>query len=306
MRALLIVNPGAGGAGPRVREVLVGALGSALKLEVATSNRRGNAVELAHQAAIDGLDLVVALGGDGTVNEIVNGLLADGPAESRPALAVVPVGSTNVFARVLGLPRDPVEATAEILTAIRTDRSRLIGLGRLDERWFTCCAGIGLDAEIVRRVERRRRHGDRASGPGYVRAAVAQFATAICRRDAPLTLTSPGAEPLTGLYATFIANAAPWSYLGARPVNLCPGASFDTGVDVLGLTRIGLSTLRSLQRALTTESGPRGRGILSWHDESDFVLTGDRPLAVQVDGEYIGERESVHVQAVPRAMRVIS
>lgn len=306
MRALLIVNPGASGAGPRVREVLVGALGSAVKLDVATSNRRGHAIELAHQAALDGLDLVVALGGDGTVNEVVNGLLSDGPAAVRPTLAVVPAGSTNVFARVLGLPRDPVEATAEILAAIRADRSRLIGLGRLDERWFTCCAGIGFDAEIVRRVERRRRHGDRASGPGYVRAALAQAATAKVRRDAPLTLTRPGADPVTGLYAGFLANAAPWSFLGARPVNLCPRASFDTGVDLLGLTRLGLGTLRSLQQALTTDAGPRGRGILSWHDESDFMLAGDRPLAVQVDGEYIGERESVHVQAIPRALRVIN
>lgn len=305
MRALLIVNPGAGGAAPRVREVLVGALNSALKLDVAVSERRGHTVELAHQAAVDGLDVVVALGGDGTVNEVVNGLLADGPAAVRPALAVVPVGSTNVFARVLGLPRDPVEATGEILTAIRAGRSRLVGLGRLDERWFACCAGIGFDAEVVRRVERRRRHGDRASGPAYVRAAVAQFATAIRRRDAPLTLTRPGAEPVPGLYAVFVANAAPWSYLGSRPANLCPEASLDTGLDVLGLNRLGLRTLGSMRQVLTTDRGPQGHGTLTWHDEPDLVIAGDRPLAVQVDGEYLGERESIRLQAAARALRVI-
>jgi len=305
MRAMLIVNPSAGGAAPRVREVLAGALGSALKLDVAISARRGHAIELAHQAAVDGLDVVVALGGDGTVNEVINGLLADGPSASRPALAVVPIGSTNVFARVLGLPRDPVEATGEILTAVRTGRSRLIGLGRLDERWFTCCAGIGFDAEIVRRVERRRRHGDRASGPAYVGAAFVQFATAIRRRDAPLTLTCADADPVTGMYAVFVANAAPWSYLGSRPANLCPQASFDTGLDVLGLNRMGLSTLRPVQQILTSDRGPRGRGILTWHDESDLVLAADRPLAVQVDGEYLGERESIRLQGVPRALRII-
>jgi len=306
MRALLIVNPGAGGTAPRVREVLAGALGSILKLDVATSARRGHAIDLAHQAAVDGLDAVVALGGDGTVNEVVNGLLSDGPAAVRPALAVVPVGSTNIFARVLGLPRDPVEATGEILTAIRAGRSRLVGLGRLDERWFTCCAGIGFDAEIVRRVERRRRHGDRASGPAYVRSASAQFVTAMRRQDRPLTLYRPGADPVTGLFAAFVANAAPWSFLGSRSVNLCPQASFDTGLDLVALSRMGLfSMLRSVRQMLTTDAGPRGRGVLAWHDESDLAVAGDRPLAVQVDGEYLGERESIRLRAVPRALRVI-
>ena len=118
------------------------------------------------------MDLVVTLGGDGTVNEVVNGLLHDGPDEKVPALGVVPGGSTNVFARALGLPRDAVEGTGALLDALDRDRARLVGLGRADGRYFTFCAGFGLDAEVVRKVERLRLRG-RVSTPGlYMRTPV--------------------------------------------------------------------------------------------------------------------------------------
>ena len=111
MRALLVVNPKATATSARVRDVLIRALGSDLKLDVAETQRRGHAIALAEQAAADGLDLVVALGGDGTMNEVVNGLMRLPDPAARPALAVVPGGSANVFSRVLGQPLDPVEAT---------------------------------------------------------------------------------------------------------------------------------------------------------------------------------------------------
>src|SRR3954451_19353206 len=162
MRGLLVVNPKATATTTRTREVLLRALGSDLKLDVAETARRGHARDLARQATDDGLDVVVALGGDGTVNEVVNGLLANGPGPDVPSLAVVPGGSTNVFTRTLGLAQEPVEATGEILDALRTGSRRIIGLGRISEttddpnpdaaRWFTFCAGLGLDAEVVREV----------------------------------------------------------------------------------------------------------------------------------------------------------
>src|SRR5262245_43901699 len=118
MRALLVVNPKATTTSERTRDVLTHALANSLKLEVAATQYRGHAGDLARQAVSDGsVDVVVALGGDGTVNEVVNGLLAHGPSERVPQLAVVPGGSTNVFARALGLPNDAVEATGALLNA---------------------------------------------------------------------------------------------------------------------------------------------------------------------------------------------
>src|SRR5215218_4966343 len=158
MRALLVVNPFATTTSARTREVLASALEGELKLDVVRTDRRGHAADLARQARVEGLDVVVALGGDGTVNEVVNGLLGrDGPGDDVPALAVVPGGGTNVFARALGIPRDPVEATGALLDALREHRRRSIGLGLAGDRWFTFNAGMGWDAEVVARVDRRRR-----------------------------------------------------------------------------------------------------------------------------------------------------
>src|SRR5205823_1644621 len=189
MRALLVVNPKATTTTRGAREVLVRALASELKVDVVETGYRGHAAALALRAARDGVDLVAALGGDGTINEVVNGLLTDGPGPGTPALAIVPGGSTNVFSRALGQSQNPIEATADILDALRAAAGgeqegtagrvaglgRPIGLGKAGSRWFTFSAGLGFDAEVVHRMERRRRAGRPISHMRYVRAAVSQF-----------------------------------------------------------------------------------------------------------------------------------
>src|SRR4051795_7241688 len=182
MRALVVVNPAATATTPKGRDVLVRALASELKVDLVETERRGHGRELGRRAVEDGVDVVVTLGGDGTVNEVVNGLLADGPAEELPALPVVPGGSTNVFSRALGRSRNPVEATAEILDSLRAGRTRLVSLGTASAtgtrtapvsgadpghaaeaaaadaavhdgwtapRWFVFAAGLGFDAEVI-------------------------------------------------------------------------------------------------------------------------------------------------------------
>ena len=176
VRALLVVNPAATTSTPRSREVLKRALASEMKVDVAETSHRGHAAALAVRAMREGLDVVVALGGDGTVNEVVNGLLTDGPKPDLPALAVVPGGSTNVFARAIGLPTHPFDATGAILEALRAGRSRRIGLGLADDRYFTFNAGLGFDAEVVHRIEKRRRAGEQTSHARFVRAALAHYA----------------------------------------------------------------------------------------------------------------------------------
>ncbi len=234
MRALLVVNPKATTTTERTRDVLVHALSSDLKLDLVATQHRGHALELARQARRDRLDVVVTLGGDGTVNEVVNGLLEDGPGPDVPALALVPGGSANVLARALGLPPDPVEATGQLLEAIAEERTRAIGLGTADDRWFTFCAGLGLDAEVIAAVERARARGVRATPALYVRSAIREFFRSTDRDDPLLTLEAPGQDPVHEIFLAIVQSTSPWTYLGGLPVNPCPQASFDTALSLTG------------------------------------------------------------------------
>lgn len=272
MRALLVVNPAATTTSARTRDVLIHALASEMKLEAVTTEYRGHARDLGRQAAeSDDVDLVVALGGDGTVNEVVNGLLHNGPdPEGLPGLAVVPGGSTNVFARALGLPNDAVEATGALLDALREGSERTVGMGiaagtpgtedeGVPERWFTFCAGLGFDAGVVGRVEQQRERGKKSTHALYLRQVVRQFIQEPNRRHGTITLERPGEDPVTDLVLSIVCNTAPWTYLGNRPVYAAPKASFDTGLDVLGLSRMSTVAVARYATQLLTSSPERGR-----------------------------------------------
>lgn len=304
MRALLVVNPKATTTSARARDVLAHALASEVKLDVVETTHRGHATELAAQAAVDGLDVVVALGGDGTVNEVVNGLLHDGRRPGLPALAVVPAGSTNVFARALGLPNSAIEATSVLLQALLQDRRRTLGLGLAHDRWFTFNAGLGVDAGAVRRVEKARARGRTATQPLYMRAAVREFFTGP-HREHGITIERPGCDPVEVALA-LVCNTDPWTYLGERPVRPCPDASFDSGLDVLGLTSAPVGpTLRTLSQILSKDARPHGKRVVLLHDVAELTLRSTVPLPLQVDGDDVGDRERVVLRAVPDALDVI-
>jgi diacylglycerol kinase family enzyme len=321
MRALLVVNPAATTTSARVREVIGTALSSDLKLEVATTEYRGHARDLARRAAESGeVRVVVALGGDGTVNEVVNGLLHHGPdPDGLPRLAVVPGGSTNVFARALGLPNDPVEATGALLDALRADSSRTVGLGLVsgtegteDEgvpsRWFTFCAGLGFDAGVVGRVEQQRELGKRSTHALYLRQVARQFLADPHRRHGTITLERPEQDPQSGLTMAIVCNTAPWTYLGNRPVYASPEASFDTALDLLAVRKMStMSATRYATQLLrsTPERGLTGKNALTLHDLTDFTLQSQAPLPFQVDGDHLGLRTSATFTGVRRALRVI-
>jgi diacylglycerol kinase family enzyme len=302
-----VVNPKATTTSERSRDVLVRALRSEVDLAVAYTRRRGHAADLAREAAGDGVDLVVTLGGDGTVNEAANGLMAGGDkADDRPALAVVPGGSTNVFARAVGMPRDWADGAGVILEAIREERSRLVSLGRADDRYFTFCAGLGIDAEVIRRVERARQRGRISTPALYLRSTLAQYFLETDRRHPPITLERPAERPEVGLSTIIVQNATPWTYLGQRPVNPCPDASFDTGLDVMALRALQVpSTTRAVRQILATRPRPHGKRVLGLHDLDTFTLRSDRPMAFQLDGDYVGEREKVDFQSIPEALRIV-
>lgn len=321
MRALIVVNPAATTTSARTRDVLIHALASDLKLDVATTEYRGHARDLARQAAEGGThELVVALGGDGTVNEVVNGLLHSGPdPDALPRLAVVPGGSTNVFARALGLPNDVVEATGALLDALRDGTERTVGLGlaagtpgTADEsvpaRWFTFCAGFGFDAGVIGRVEQQRERGKRSTHALYIRQVARQFLGDPHRREGTITLKRPDEDPVEGLVVSIVCNTVPWTYLGNRPIYALPDASFDTALDVLGLSKLSMPAATRYVTQLLTSSpdrGPRGKHAVSLHDLTDFTLQSQAPLPFQMDGDHLGLRTSVTFTGVRRALRVI-
>jgi diacylglycerol kinase family enzyme len=314
VRALLIVNPRATSTTRLRRDVIASALASAVKLEVVETRYRGHATTLAASARNEGFGLVLTLGGDGTVNEAVNGMLSVTQADHRPAaaelpaLAAIPGGSGNVFAGALGLPRDPIDATGQILRALEEGRERTIGLGDADGRYFTFNSGLGLDAEVVRAVQGLRAHGRPASTSLYLRLALRQFYAQTDRSHPAIWVDPADGKPEGPVFLVIVSNTAPWTYLGGREVNANPQARFDAGLDVFTLRHMSsFSTLYALSQMLTTKGGElHGRRILALHDQPSLTLRSDRPVAFQIDGEYVGERELVRLRSVPNALRVVA
>ena len=319
MRVLVVSNPRATATTARQRDVLVHALAANTKLSVEETANRGHAAALACRAMRDGVDVVVALGGDGTVNEVVNGLLTDGVHDGVPALGVVPAGSTNVFARALGLPNDPVESTSVLLDALDAGRRRRIGLGLADDRWFLFAAGLGYDAAVVTGVEAHRRRGAKSTHALYVRTSIRTFFQQD-RRHPAITLQRPDGSTVEDLYMALITNCDPWTFLGDRPISPTPQASFDSGLDVYARTRMGApgilwSVARMLRRELPSGAEPAGGkaprvpkpksyGARVEHDLTSLELRTSRPVPFQVDGDALDERTSIVFRGVPNAISV--
>jgi diacylglycerol kinase family enzyme len=303
MRAVLVVNPQATATTPAGRDVLAHALASAVKLDVIETDYRGHAMAAAAQAAQDGVDLIVAHGGDGTVNEVVNGLMqGSSPSGQPPMLGVVPGGSANVFARALGLPRQPVEATHVLLTALEAGRTRRVGLGTADGRWFTFNAGVGWDADVVAGVDRKRA---KQTSP-YLYASQALACYLRSAGDQPrLTIELPGEEPSHELRMAFVSNTDPWTYLGRRPVHLNAGCTFDGGLGLYALHTLRLPTvLRHLRQAVSKRGEQHGGKLLRRDDVTRVKVISEQPVRLQVDGDLVGWRTAVEFVSRPSALTV--
>jgi diacylglycerol kinase family enzyme len=305
VRALLIINPRATAMTGRDAGLVVRALGSRLELDTRQTQYRGHAGELAATSAAEGYELVVVFSGDGTVNEVVNGLMRI--TGERPALAPIPGGGANVFARTLGLPADASGAVQHILDALAAGTRRKIGLGQAGDRYFTFSAGLGIDAEVMADIEKQRARGRRASVAAYLRTTVRRYYETDRRRPA-LTLRTPGRPPVSGLFMGVVTNSSPWTYLGSHPVRLAH-ADFSSGLDLFALRRMRtLTTLAALGQMMQpahTEL-PSGRDIVSAAALSELAFDAVRPMAFHIDGEYLGQRESVAFRFVPDAVCVVA
>ena len=304
MRGLLIVNRNATSMTATVTDLAVRTLAGVLDLDVERTQYRGHAREL---AAATTADLVIVHGGDGSINEVVNGLMGLNSAD-RPLIAVIPGGGANVLARALGLPLDAAAAIRRVREAVAAGRHRTIGLGLADDRYFTFSAGLGWDAEVVREVDRLRAQGRRESVPLFLRTMVHQYYAGTDRRRPALTVERDGEPPVSGLFMTIVTNRSPWTYLGNRPLLPVPNPDFNSGLGLLALQRLRLTTvLNAVGQMLYVRSRPpRGRNLLSVLGSESLTLRSARPIALQADGEYLGETEAVKFQFVPHALRIVA
>jgi diacylglycerol kinase family enzyme len=302
MLVALIVNPQATRVSERVRGQVTAALAAEHKVRVHLTGQPGHGGEVTRRAVDDGAELVVVLGGDGTVNEVVNGLSA-----SSVPLGLAGGGKTNVFARGLGLPSDTSRACGRLLELLRAGTTRRVSLGSADGRAFTFGAGLGLDGAIVREVERRRRARQLYGDPAYVAAGLKTLFLTYDRQRPHLKVKRPpGKASLTGFFA-MVSNGDPFTYLGRRPFRPTPLATWEGGLDVLvGQTM----SAPAIARALTGMLSPRPRASYPrfpvLHDERSFVLESDVPLAFQLDGEYLGDHTRVEFRLQEHVLEVVA
>jgi diacylglycerol kinase family enzyme len=301
VRILLVVNASASSVTARGRVVIQKALSADHEVTVAETTRRGNATRLAQSAAAAGTDVVVALGGDGTLNETANGLVG-----TDCALAALPGGSTNVFARTLGLPNDPVEATAPLLDALDRRSIRRIGLGSVNGRHFLFHTGVGFDAAVVERVEKRASLKRYAGHPLFIWATMATWARGYDRRHPHFRVQFPDGATIDDGYFTLVQNTDPYTFLGNRAMHVS-GASLDTPLATLTLRSLRLPTL------LGVLGGALGVGRrIRTHRNVDvreglqgLVVTSDRPVPYQVDGDHLGEVTRLDFRYEADAIRLV-
>lgn len=315
MRAVLIVNPNATSTTPAGRDLLAHALESRVDLTVTHTEFGGHAVEIAEAAKRDGVDVIIVHGGDGTVNEVVNGLLgppgASRPApDSLPAVAVVPGGAANVFARALGISPDPIEATNQLIDLLSDRRQgmpwRCIGLMDCGERWAVFTAGMGVDGDVVAAVEAQRAKGRTVTAARYIRIAVREM-VGNARREPQLTLHLPGREPVGGVHFAFVSNASPWTYANARPIFTNPDTTFEGGLGLFAITSMNvLANLRVVRQMWSKNPKISAKHLIRDDDLSWVRITADQPIACQVDGDFLGMRTDMTFASAPEALPVVA
>jgi diacylglycerol kinase family enzyme len=303
-RMLVIVNPYATTMSVRLKQLVVYALQGRFEVEAVDTQRKGHAIELCQAAAEEGYDVVVAFGGDGTVNEAANGL-----AGSATVLTCLPGGATNVYCRMLGIPTDVVDATEHLLARADAWAPRSVDVGRVNDRWFTFSAGAGLDATVVERVDGHPRLKARFGPWYYAQAAVATFLRHYVVNPPRVVASAAGRE--TRGVSVFVQNAQPYTYFRRRPVNLSTGAHLESG-DLSGavLTRANALDVPTLALRLLAQRMRVGahRRVHAFDGLQGLRVRSfdERPVPVQVDGDFIGHHEEAVFSVLPAGLKVLN
>ncbi|MEX2626229.1 MAG: diacylglycerol kinase family protein [Ilumatobacteraceae bacterium] len=304
MRILLVVNSFASSVTARNTVIVHRQLSHGHEVELVETNRRGHATRFAHDAARRGVDIVIGYGGDGTMNEVATGI-----AGTDTALGVLPGGSTNVFARTLGMPNDPIAAVDQLVAGIDADDIRPIGLGRVNGRFFCFHTGLGYDAAVVRDVERRGGLKRWIGHPLFMYSAMATWARGYDRRRPHFSMSADDGRHLDDGFFAVVLNTNPYTYLGNRPLDLVPNATLDTPLAVVTFRSL---RARAIVRALS--SAMRGGGIspgghlASWSDVRHLdveLVDGAEPFPYQVDGDHLGDTSHLEIDHVPEAVRLV-
>ena len=303
-RMLIIVNPYATTVSDRLKNLVVYALRGSYEVDAIDTEARDHATELTRDAAREGYDVVVAFGGDGTVNEAANGLLG-----SDVPLCCLPGGRTNVYCRMLGIPHDVVDATEHLLRIADDWHPRRVDIGRVGERAFLFSAGVGLDASVVERVDAHPRLKARLGEWYYTWTGLQTFNRRYLVRPPRLEVTIDD-EVVTGVTA-IVQNGSPYTYFGQRPVEMGEGATLDSG-DLSGvvLTRaspVDVPTI--IWRALSARARlGRHRRVHPFAGVEGLRVrsSDDRPLPLQVDGDYIGTVSGADFTVVPEGLLVVA
>jgi diacylglycerol kinase family enzyme len=303
-RMLIIVNPYATTVSDRLRNLVVYALQGRFEVDAVDTEARGHATELCREAALEGYDVVVAFGGDGTVNEAANGLLG-----SPTPLCCLPGGSANVFGKMLGIPGDVVDATEHLLAMADDWRPRRVDLGVVNGRCFTFASGLGLDASVVERVDANPRMKARLGPYFFTWVAVTTFARRYLLRPPRLEVDAAG-KTLEGVTA-IVQNGSPFTYFQDRPIEIADDAALDSGVLAGGvLHRATLVSMPFIARRAFSRRArvARHRQVTGLADLSELTVRSadGRPLPLQVDGDYLGEVTEARYSILPDALTVVA
>jgi diacylglycerol kinase family enzyme len=286
VRVLLIVNATASSVTARSRVIIQKALGADHDLEVVETSRRGHAARLARGAAAEGVEVVAVLAGDGTLNEAADGLVG-----TDTAIAPLPGGSTNVYARSLGIPDDPIEAAGELLDALDRKSFRRIGLGRIGDRHFLFHCGVGFDAAVVEAVERRAAFKRYAAHPLFVMAAFDTWLRTYDHSHGRFAVTFPDGETVPDATFIIVSKVSPYTFLGHRPITVAPAATLDSALSFTVIrARHTPSILSIAARAfVSTKALHRQRDVVQRDGITAATISSDEPFPYQVDGDSLGE-----------------
>jgi diacylglycerol kinase family enzyme len=303
-RMLIIVNPYATTVSDRLRHLVVYALQGRYEVDAVDTEARGHAIELCREAAHEGYDVVVAFGGDGTVNEAANGLRG-----SPTPLTCLPGGSANVYAKILGIPGELVDATEHLLGMADDWRPRKVDLGVVNDRCFTFASGLGLDASVVRRVDSNPHLKARFGAYYFTWAAVSTFTRRYILKPPHLTVKLDG-EQHTGVTA-IIQNGSPFTYFNDRPIEIAESSQLDSGMlQTCVLRRARPLDMPSIAyRAFSRRArvvGHRQVTALAETVELTVRSSDETPLPLQVDGDYLGDVLEARYSLLPRELSVVS
>lgn len=306
MRVTLIVNPFASSVTHRTRVRIQQMLAADHDLTVIETTKGGHAIRLAHGAERAGADVIMALGGDGTINEVANGLL-DGAALRRSAIVPLPGGSTNVFARSLGFPNDPVEATGAVLGALAAESVITAGVGMANGRAFLFHVGAGFDAAVVEQVEERGPLKRYLGHPLFVAKTLSTWFGRIDRRNPWFSVTASDGREITGAHLAIALNCNPYTYLGSRPLDLAPEATLASPLSIVALRSLAIHRLApAALGALRSAAGVPDRGSTShWPDVTGAVIEGYRPFPYQLDGEFQEPVTELRLEHRAEAVRLV-